>query len=161
MATQARSRELAAQAFFYIFDMDGNLSGKVRSVTGGDITFEIATNREGGSIFPQKMATIADTGEVTLQRAVLPSDSSFYDWLLDQADVLADMPVGSGLRDPDTLRDIVIVGEARDRTRILQWTLHGCSVAGYPMFQFDNMGGDLLIEELRIVYEWPEVDFLG
>jgi len=161
MATQARSRELAAQAFFYIFDTDGNLSGKVRSITGGDITFEVAQNREGGAIFAQKMATIANTGDVTLTRAVLPSDSSFYDWVLDQADVLAYMPAGSGLRDPGNLRDIVIVAEARDRTRILTWTMHGCSVVSYPMFSFDNMGGDLLLESLHLAYEWPEIEFLG
>lgn len=160
MAAQTRTRELVAQAFFDLLDADNELLAKVRSIGGGDITFEVGTNREGGAIFAQKMATIADVGEVTLSRAILPSDSQFYDWLLDQADVLGNMPEGTGAADPDNLKDLTIVVKRRDGTEILYWTMHGCSITGYTMPSFDNMSGDLLLEEVRIQYEWPELEFV-
>lgn len=158
---QARSRELMAQYNFLLSDPSGGLPSKWRNVGGGDIDFDVALNREGGAIYAQKMVTLANVGDVTCSRGVLPRDSSVYNWLLEAADILAYMPEGIGVRDPGNLRDLAIEGMARNRTKVVRWICHGCSLKTYPMFAFDNMSGDLLIESMTFVYEWPEVIFLG
>jgi phage tail-like protein len=162
MGQQARSRELAGQYNFLVEDLSGGLSNsKYRDVSGGDVNFEIALNREGGAVYAQKMATIANVDDITLSVGLIPSGGEMYDWLLENCDVLASMPEGAGVDDPYNLRTLAIAGLSRGRRDLIAWNCHNCQVAGYPMFQFDNNSGDILIEQLILAYEYPTVEFLG
>lgn len=163
MAQQARSRVLAAQYNFLVYDYSsaGTLPSKWRQFSGGEISFEIAENREGGSVFSQKMATIATVGDISMSRGVVPADSSVYEWLLDQVDVLSHLPEGAGVPDPGNLRDIAVEGMHRDRSAHIRIIYHGCSIRTFGPYDFDNNSGDLLMESLTLAPEWPEIEYLG
>jgi phage tail-like protein len=159
MGTATRTDERLGQYAFIVRDLSGGLEAYFRDAQVPKVTFEKGEIREGGSLFPVKEATIGNIDDITLNRGLVPSQSSLWDWLTESGKFTAGMPFGKGVRSPNNLRNISIDQLRRDRSKAMIVKLYNCQALSWQPGGFDNMSSDIQVETLVFCCEGMDIEF--
>jgi phage tail-like protein len=119
-----------------------------------ELSVEVASVQyfEGGSLIPNKSPGRLTFSDVTLERGAT-EDQDLFDWFQD---VIVSSS-GLGLTDYDYKRNLDIVQQDRDGTRLRRWTLTGAWPVKFDAGEWDNESDENVIESVTLTYDLFEV----
>ena len=137
--------------FLFRVEIDGVESAAFKSCS--EIGFEAATieHWEGGRIIPHKEPGRITVPDVTLERGQ-SGDVDLYNWALETANLAA----GVGTVEEDLKRGLDVVQYDRAGNEKRRWRLHKAFVKKFVAGSWDNSADDFVIEQIVIVYDYPE-----
>ena len=131
-----------------VFDFGGGIPGGVgfHAIGGGTMRAETTEIKEGTWPFSRFVVIRGSMEPITIRRAVMPTDSDFYNWF-----------IACLFGDRFTRRNLILSMNDRAGNIARSWLLHDClPIRSSPWPELDANSSEVAIAELEIQPEFVE-----
>ncbi|MBM4370116.1 MAG: phage tail protein [Deltaproteobacteria bacterium] len=126
-----------------------------QTFSGLSMTVAAASYGEGGAMAPMKEPMKATFADVSFTRGV-GVDYAMHNWILQNVNMAAKLPIGSGLEHKDLAQDIVLYEMDRTGAYVNSWVLRSAFPVAYTPGDWNFGSDEVTIESMTITYWYFE-----